>query len=135
MPIPERSLTVVAGRVYKQVEANESKRKITEGAGMGGSTGVVLAVQLAPTLDPPYDDAGYPPTGMDLLPIDWSPTSARSVAGARTPEEKPPARAAVPAAAPAGPAPISARQAMQRYIAMCVEVLNGSTGEAVLFEV
>ena len=92
---------------------------------MGGPTGVVLAVQLAPTLDPPYDDAGYAPIGMDLLPIDWSPTAARSVAAGRTPEAKPPPRAAVVAPAAKGPAAISARQAMQRYIAMCVEVLNG----------
>ncbi len=84
-----------------------------------GSTGVVLAVQLAPTLDPPYDDATFTPTGMDLLPIDWSPTDAdlRPAPGARPTVERPPP---LPK-----PAEMPARVAMQRYVKMCVEVLNG----------
>lgn len=80
-----------------------------------GSTGVVLAVQLAPMLDPPYDDAAFTPTGMDLLPIDWSPTDADLRPGARPPAQPPLQK----------PAAMPARVAMQRYVKMCVEVLNG----------
>jgi Family of unknown function (DUF6459) len=98
--------------------------------------GVVLAVQSAPTLDPPYEDAVDPPTGMDLLPIDWSPSppvptrppapvdaASRPPASVRPVPAPRPARASPPAATE--PGLVTARQAMQRYVAMCVEVLNG----------
>jgi len=86
-----------------------------------GSTGVVLAVHLAPTLDPPYDDVAFAPSGMDLLPIDWSPTDAelKQLPGAQPKVRKPPDRS------PAKPDPASARNAMRHYVKMCVEVLNG----------
>jgi hypothetical protein len=90
-----------------------------------GSVGVVLAVQPAPTLDPPYDDAAPTPGGMDLLPIDWSPTDAelKQLAGAPPKARKPPDR---PVAKPAAtPDATSARMAIRHYVKMCVEVLNG----------
>jgi hypothetical protein len=88
------------------------------------SAGVVLAVQLAPTLDPPYDDAASTPAGMDLLPIDWSPTDAelKQLPGVQPKARKPPDR---PTSPPTPPAMTSARMAMRHYVKMCVEVLNG----------
>jgi Family of unknown function (DUF6459) len=85
-----------------------------------GSAGVVLAVRLAPTLDPPYDDAVPVPAGMDLLPLDWSPSDAE-LKQLQPKVDKPPPR---PAPAPTA-VPTSAWMAMRRYVTMCVEVLNG----------
>jgi Family of unknown function (DUF6459) len=87
------------------------------------TAGLVMAVELAPTLDPPYDDAVSTPTGMDLLPIDWSPVPGaepRRVPGARPGASRP-----VASGPPPKPGVMPARVAMQRYVKMCIEVLNG----------
>lgn len=97
-----------------------------------GSAGVVLAVRLAPTLDPPYDDAAPVPAGMDLLPLDWSPTDAelKQLPGLRPKVGKPEKPSEKPSGKPSEkptepPALTSARMAMRHYVTMCVEVLNG----------
>ncbi len=168
------------------VATKRRPRRSIRPAGDGSS--VVLAVRRAPTLDPPFDDTVLTPTGMDLLPIDWSPadrerrqygpgrrrapavaetvtdgvatppsaTPALSAAGTRVavvavtaagsprtggPAEAQrtsassgpprsstagaPSLARVASPAPIGPGAVPARAAMQRYVAMCVEVLNG----------
>jgi hypothetical protein len=98
---------------------------------------VVLAVRPAPPLDPPLDDRPQPPGDMDLLPVAWPGAG---------PPPRPPARARrraapddVGATAPEAPPPppitrptMPARAALQRYVAMCIEVLNGYRASAQL---
>src|SRR5262245_29582577 len=100
-------------------------------ASSGG--GALLTIRPAPPLDPPFDSNPQPPAGMELLPVDWSPadTERRQAAAARRRAAKTAAARALPAAARAPrtaaalASEVTARAAIQRFVGMCVEVLNG----------
>jgi hypothetical protein len=80
--------------------------------------GTVLAVRTAPPLDPPFEGASQPPGGMELLPVEWATVASvtREVAEPERPS---------PVQRPSPPPKVTARAALQRYVGMCVEVLNG----------
>jgi hypothetical protein len=112
----------------------------------------VLRVRRAPALDPPFErpdqDDVQPPPGMQMLPVDWSASRSSTARSGQTPEQRAEAAASAadadaddaseqvlklpPGALPrpsANPGralpPGSARHAAQRFVGMCVEVLNG----------
>jgi hypothetical protein len=79
-----------------------------------------VRVRPAPPLDPPFDDEpGLPPAGLAMLPMEWppAPRAVRTAHPARPPQRRhPPATAGRPG---------QARAAAQRFVGVCVEVLNG----------
>ncbi|MET7417563.1 Rv3235 family protein [Dactylosporangium sp. NPDC005555] len=84
-------------------------------------TGPAVVARPAPPLDPPCEETQVrrptqPPAGMDFLPGDWLAFPGVAPAPAR------PARTPPPAAAPTLPPPAAAAQ---RFVGMCVEILNG----------
>jgi uncharacterized protein DUF6459 len=97
----------------------------------GGLTPVPVAIRLrpAPPLDPPYDDEVTEPrligeSGFAMLPLDWPrlpglPQPASSAPG--SPEKPPGAGVQTRGSAESG----QARYAAQRFVGVCVEVLNG----------
>jgi len=80
--------------------------------------GTVLTIRPAPPLDPPFEGEPPPPAGMELLPVDWSKADpdGRPVALPKRPD---------PVQRPGASSKVTARAALQRYVGMCVEVLNG----------
>ncbi len=89
-------------------------------------SGVVIAVRTAPPLDPPFEDEQQPPVSMELLPFDWSEADVerRQISPPKRRLPRPPQDdGSVPQ--PRSTPTVTARAALQRYIGMCVEVLNG----------
>lgn len=86
-------------------------------AGLGVADPAVV-VRAAPPLDPPYEESlARPPAGMDFLPGDWLTFPGTH---AITPSR--PDRTTQPADSPALPPP---HAAAQRFVGLCVEILNG----------
>ncbi|HEX6497834.1 MAG TPA: Rv3235 family protein [Micromonosporaceae bacterium] len=85
----------------------------------------VVRVRPAPALEPPFDyeAAGWAfadPRKAPCLPLDWAPR----VAGGRAEGRRPAPHRPVPTR-PVTPPPSEGRQAAQRFVRACVEVLNG----------
>ena len=133
-----------AGRVRRAREAARAQAVIGDAAG-SATPELVLGVRPAPPLDPPFDDASQPPSGMELLPVDWSAADAerRQISAPKRGLSRPgdtrkkgdasPPGSHAPSGGPSGgpaggavqPPVVAARAALQRYVGMCVEVLNG----------
>lgn len=97
-----------------------------------------VTVRAAPLLDPPYEDDHLPLDETAFLPLDWSGPDAgyERAAGPAAPDganDPPAARVGQPdggndrarVGQPDGARPVTAWLAAQRYVGMCVEVLNG----------
>jgi hypothetical protein len=128
--------TVDSTRTVRRVRARRRQGRAAEPRPGDPHTGAVVTVRPAPPLDPPFESSTPPPAGMELLPVDWSPadTARRKASATRrrpgtTTALAPTLRVAPLVQAPRSPSPLgtefSARAALQRYIGMCVEVLNG----------
>jgi hypothetical protein len=83
-----------------------------------------VVVRSAPALDPPCEETlvrrqVQPASGMDYLPGDWLAFPGR----AQPPSSRPRSRPALPP--PGDPAPPPPHPAAQRFVGMCVEILNG----------
>lgn len=84
----------------------------------------VVRVRPAPALEPPCDHETTPwahadPRRAPCLPLDWPPRMARPEARRPTAAHRP------PPTRPVTPSPSEGRQAAQRFVRACVEVLNG----------
>jgi Family of unknown function (DUF6459) len=91
-----------------------------------------VRVRPAPPLDPPYETERQPPAGMQLLPLEWpgqrgwDPPPGSRAASTTTAAEPPLPPAALPKPTTTRPRlPSTARAAAQRFVGVCVEVLNG----------
>lgn len=119
-----------------------SRRRTLSPAARRAGTSVAPAVVLraVPPLDPPCEETVVrhpvqPPPGMDPLPADWRPSPTRGAADAAGHTTSAARTTAAGAAGPSGagrsgPAgrptrPAGAHAAMQRYVGICVEILNG----------
>jgi hypothetical protein len=130
-----------AGRVRRAREAARARVAAGDAAGPAATPELVLGVRPAPPLDPPFDDAPQPPNGMELLPVDWSGAdverrqiSALKRGLPRPGDQRGDATQLRDASQPGSPTQpggavqppvVAARAALQRYVGMCVEVLNG----------
>lgn len=78
--------------------------------------GPAVVLRMPPPLDPPVSPAAETPAGMDPLPFDWP--------GAPAPI-RPPEPPSPPRPAPAPEPRSTAYAAAQRFVGLCVEILNG----------
>lgn len=126
--------TIDSPRTTRRSRAGRRRLGSVEPRPPGTPAGAVLAVRPAPPLDPPFEGAALPPAGMELLPVDWSPADAERRKAAAIRRRRAVPTPSTPPAAPSSGRPrtaaalggeMTARAALQRYIGLCVEVLNG----------
>ncbi|MFF5230395.1 Rv3235 family protein [Dactylosporangium sp. NPDC000521] len=104
------------------------RRKGAAGRSAALSGGAAVVARPAPPLDPPCEEAvvrrpSQPTGGMDFLPGDWVAFPTRATPAPARQAPAPPSAGAASATGVAPPLP--PHPSAQRFVGMCVEILNG----------